>query len=483
MKPFNASRREFLRASSALSLAGVGGAPFLMNLATMSAAAAANAPADYKALVCLFMSGGNDTHNMVLATDPTSFASYTQVRSTADAGSIAMAQNILLPISARDAQAKNAGRSFALHPRMGNIQNLFAAQRAAVIANVGPLLAPLNKAQWTARSVPTPPNLFSHNDQQSTWQAFAPEGALTGWGGRMADLLMSMNGTPLLTAVSTSGKATLLNANSAIQYQVTSSGAVAINGLNSNLYGSAAGSAALRRILTGGRSHLFEAEQAAITNRAIDLQAVLSTNMLPRYNATSAPNGIPDPAVVVNPATGNNIDNGLANQFQTVARMMGGASALGMRRQVFFVNIGGFDTHDNLNNTLNDLYARIDHAINYFDGVLESLGMRNMVTTFTASDFGRTLSSNGDGSDHGWGAHHFVFGGAVNGGDVYGRFPTIGVNTSDDVGSGRLLPALSVEQYAATLARWFGLSESQINDVFPRLVNFGSERDLGFMRA
>lgn len=483
MKPFNPSRREFLRAASALSIAGTAGAPFVMNLASLSAAAAVNAPADYKALVCLFMSGGNDTHNMVLATDPDSFASYTQVRATADAASIALAKDGLLALAARDAAGRNAGRSFALHPRMTHIQSLFDAGRAAVVSNVGPLLAPLDKAQWKAKSVPTPPSLFSHNDQQSTWQAFAPEGALTGWGGRMADLLMSGNGTPQLTAVSASGKATLLNASSAIQYQITASGAVAIGGLNNSLYGSAAGSAALRNILTGSRSQLFEAEQANITRRAIDLQALLQTHMLPSYDATTAPDGIPAPAVVVNPATGNNIDNGLANQFQTVARMIGAASPLGMRRQVFFVNIGGFDTHNNLNNTLNDLYARIDHAINYFDGVLESLGMRNMVTTFTASDFGRTLASNGDGSDHGWGAHHFVFGGAVNGGDVYGRFPTIGVNTSDDVGSGRLLPALSVEQYAATLARWFGLSESQINDIFPRLVNFGSERDLGFMRA
>jgi len=458
----NASRRRFLGTASALSIAGPAGLPFALNLATIGAAAA-QATSDYRALVCLFMFGGNDSHNMVLATDPDSWSAYQAARNAApspitlpgpaETGGV-------LPFSPATAQA---GRSFALHPNMGELRGLFDAGRAAVVANVGPLLAPTTKQQYSARSVPLPPKLFSHNDQQSTWQAHAPEGARVGWGGRMGDLLASMNGQSTFTCISASGNAVWLSGEATLQYQVGAGGAVAIGGLTGSLFGSSSAANPLQAIVAGDRGNPFEREYNRVTKRSIDAQQMLNASMVPAATLEEPPAG-----------------NGLAGQLLTVARLIGGRSVLGARRQVFFVGVGGFDTHDNQTANHGALMGRASQAIAYFDRLLGSVGAQAETTLFTASDFGRTLTSNGDGTDHGWGSHHLVMGGSVRGGDLYGRYPIVGVGTPDDVGQGRLLPALSVDQYGATLARWFGLSESQIGDVFPNLANF-TARDLGFM--
>ncbi len=467
----NTSRRTFLRTASALSIAGPAAMPFALNLAAMSAASAQTAP-DYRALVCLFFFGGNDQGNTVIATDPGSWAQYQQIRSTPpDPIALAAvgAAGGVLPIVPNTAQA---GREFALHPNLQPIKDLFDAGRAAVIANVGPLIAPTTKAQYTARSVPLPPKLFSHNDQQSTWQAYSPEGARFGWGGRMGDLLASMNGNTTFTCISASGNAVWLAGQSTVQYQVGNNGAVAIGGLTGTLFGSASAGATLKTIISADRSNLFEKEHARVTARAIDAQVQLNSSMLPTAGMEPLPL-IPNTTQT----------NPLAAQLQSVARIIGGRSALSAKRQVFFVSIGGFDTHDNQNVNHGNLMQRVGQAVAYFDRLMSSpaINAANQVTLFTASDFGRTLTSNGDGTDHGWGSHHFVVGAAVKGKDIYGRFPVIGVNTEDDVGQGRLLPLSSVDQYGATLARWFGLSDSQVSDVFPNITNFGAARSLGFM--
>ena len=475
-KKMNASRREFLRAASLMSVAGAASAPFALNLLTMGAAAAQSAP-DYKAIVCLFLSGGNDHANTVLATDPASWSSYTSVRTTSDAGSIALpapgASGGVLSIVPTTAQA---GREFALHPNLGPLKDLFDAGRAAVIANVGPLIVPATLAQYKAQSVPLPPKLFSHNDQQSLWQSYKPEGASFGWGGRMGDLLASMNGNTTFTSISASGNAVFLAGKTINQYQVSSSGAVPIGGLSGTLFG--ASNNPLQAIITGSSGNLFAKEHAAIVKRSIDAQAALSTAMLP-----AGTGGVPNPTQYTNPNTGALANNSLATQLQTVARVIAGRNGLGARRQVFFVSMGGFDTHDFQRNNQADLMAKLAHALSYFDTTLATLGgsdVRNSVTLFTASDFGRTFTSNGDGTDHGWGSHHFVVGGAVKGKDIYGTFPVTALGHDHDVGSGSLLPSISVDQYGATLAKWFGLNDTQINDVFPNIVNF-SNRDLGFM--
>lgn len=469
----NASRREFLRKASLMSVVGSAGAPFALNLLTMGSAAAQ--ATDYKAIVCLFMAGGNDQANTVLATDSTSWNEYTAVRTTTDAGSIALPAGSLLGIAPSTTQA---GRTFALHPDLGALKSLFDSGRAAIVANVGPLIAPTTKTQYQARSVPLPPKLFSHNDQQSLWQSYKPEGASYGWGGRMGDLLASMNGNTTFTCISAAGNAVFLSGQTVNQYQVSSSGAIPIGGLTGSLFGAPAGSNPLQAIISGDRSNLFEKEHAAVVRRSIAAQGVLSTAMLP-----AGTSGVPNPTQYTNPNTGVAANNNLAIQLQTVARIIAGRGALGARRQVFFVNMGGFDTHDSQLTSHADLMARLAHAISYFDGTLAALpngDVRNQVTLFTASDFGRTFTSNGDGTDHGWGAHHFVVGGAVRGGDIYGTFPVTGLGHAQDVGSGSLLPAISVDQYGGTIANWFGLSNGQVAEIFPNITNFSS-RNLGFM--
>lgn len=475
----NASRREFLRMSSMLSVVGATTAPFTINLATMASAAAQSAPTDYKALICLFMNGGNDHGNTVLATDSTSWTQYLAVRTTTDTGSIALpavgAPGGVLPITPATTQA---GRSFALHPNLVELKGLFDNGRAAIISNVAPLIVPTTLAQYKAASVPLPPKLFSHNDQQSLWQAYAPEGAAYGWGGRMGDLMAANNSNPIFTSISASGNAVFLAGKTVNQYQISSSGAVPIGGLSGALFGSTAGANPLKAIITADNPHLFQKEHAAVTNRSINAQSILSPAM-----AVAGPTGVPNPTQYTNPNTGVLATNSLAVQLQTVARIIAGRNALGAKRQVFFVSMGGFDTHDFQRANQADLMARLSHAIAYFDGIMGNLqgtDLRSAATLFTASDFGRTFTSNGDGTDHGWGSHHFIVGGAVKGNNIYGTFPVTGLKHTQDVGSGSLLPQFSVDQYGATLASWFGLSATQISDVFPNIKNF-SNQNLGFM--
>jgi uncharacterized protein (DUF1501 family) len=506
----NTSRREFMRQAGALSVVGAAGAPFALNLAALGTAAAQSS-GDYKALVCLFLYGGCDTYNVVLPTDTASWNNYVAVRSQAP-DPIALraagtAPNLnaapgsldrlggVLPISPLNAQ----GRSFAVHPMLGAVRDLFAAQRLAIVPNVGPLVRPTSKADYRNTSFPKPAKLFSHNDQQSTWQAYAPEGAAAGWGGRMADLLASGNQHQIFSSISASGNAVWSAGRSVLQYQVGGNGAIRVGGTGTTLFNSATVLSKLRSIVRTPQSgHLMERDHAAVMARSMDAEVVLS-GALPA--AGQAPYGTPvaggnysannDPLLRYdNPLTGATAFNSLAQQLQVVARTIAARSALGATRQVFFVSLGGFDTHDNENRTLSDLMARLGHALQYFNGVLTALGVANQVTTFTASDFGRTFTSNGDGTDHGWGSHHMVMGGAVRGGDLYGAFPVLGTKNAnnnefdspDQIGNGAMLPTTSVDQYAATLGRWFGLSDGQLLDLFPNLANWNAgSRNLGFM--
>jgi len=461
------SRREFLRRASILSgSVGAAGVPLALNLATMGSAVAQTA--DYKAIVCLFLYGGNDASNMVLPTDTTSWSAYTTVRSqgtdpialrpvgtapdpTVAAGSPAALGGVLPIVPNFTAFTVNNTRTFALHPAMAEAKALFDQGRMAVIANAGPLIAPMTKAQYQNNSVPRPPKLFSHNDQQSTWQALKPEGARVGWGGRLGDLVASGNGnSTTFTNISVSGNAVFLAGDSVLQYQVGTGGAVAIGNITGTLFGSSMASTNFRSIITADNQHLFAKEHAAIVKRSIDAQALFQG----AFTATASI--VTPPTPYIQPSTRAPANNGLATQLQTVARIIGARSDLGVQRQVFFVSMGGFDTHDNENRGHADLMARLSHALGYFDSVLGTLGLRDRVTVFTGSDFARTFTSNGDGTDHGWGGHHFVYGGAIKGTEIYGRFPTVGLSHSDEVGSGSFLPGVSVDQIGATIGKWFG---------------------------
>lgn len=489
MSSNQASRREFLRRATILSgSVGSAGLPFALNMATMGAAVAQTA-SDYKAIVCLFMYGGNDSANMVLPWDDASWQTYSTLRATAPdpialkpvgtaadataaAASPAALGGVLSIASKNLANPENASRKFALHPSMTETKALFDQGRLAVIANAGPLVTPLTKAEYQKGTKARPAKLFSHNDQQSMWQALGPEGARVGWGGRFGDLLAGNNTSSTFTNISVQGNAVYMAGNSVFQYQVTNNGATAIGGLTGSLFGSTAATTAFKSIITADNQNLLGKEHQVIVRRSMDAQAAFQT----AFTAST----VTAPTQYYNPAQRANANNGLAQQLQTVARIIGARTALGTKRQVFFVSIGGFDTHDNQNRAHADLYARISHALNYFDATLGTLGVRDQVTLFTASDFGRTFTSNGDGTDHGWGGHHFVTGGAVKGGDVYGRFPQVGINHDDEVGSGSLLPGIAVDQVGATLGKWFGVSDANLAMVFPNLANF-SKPNLGFL--
>ncbi|MCA0240451.1 MAG: DUF1501 domain-containing protein [Proteobacteria bacterium] len=464
----NASRRQLLRAASGLAAALPGArAPLSLGLAGLAALAAqssraANTGGGYRALVCLFMNGGSDSHNWVLPIDATGYAQYAAAR-----GDLAWPTARLQAIaSTRQA----AGRAFGMPVELQPLRNWYEAGRAAVLANVGPLLRPVTKAEFQAGSG-LPPKLFSHNDQQSTWQSLYPEGAASGWGGRMGDLLMAANAYPVFTALSASGNAIFLSGSQVTQYQVSGDGPVAVKGLSANwMFGSNTLKPILQRVVTRGGQSDFDSEYGRVMQRSIDtaatLQTALSAVSVPALATTAVTLGA---APAITPA-----NESLAKQLRLVARLIGAGQQLGMQRQVFMVSLGGFDTHNNQMSQQPALMARVALSVDYFLGALQSLGLLNNVLLFTASDFGRTLVSNGDGSDHGWGSHHFVAGGAVKGRDIYGTFPLTATGTADDVGSGRLLPSTSVTQLAATLGGWLGLSASEQATVLPGLGNFPS---------
>ncbi|MBK8838375.1 MAG: DUF1501 domain-containing protein [Hyphomonadaceae bacterium] len=522
----NATRREILRRMSALSCVGAAASTFGLQLATMGSAAAQTAT-NYKALVCIFLFGGNDTNNMVLATDPDSWGRYFSTRRQGNvpialmpAGTAPTLPGGTNPVTGRvmganDYQSPEAwggvlpiatatqnpvppgtsasARTFALNPHLAPLLPIWNGGRLAVTANVGPLIVPTTKAQYNNRSVPLPASLMSHNDQQSTWQSGSAEGARRGWGGMMADQLLASNGSNgVFTAISMAGNAVFLAGDTVFQYQMStsqSSPAIRINSAATNqssLYGVSGQGARIREIIqdTAGASYFMQDYGAKI------IRAQSTAELMNAQFAANGPGAaIPAPTQLLNPISRSLENNQLATQLQTVAKVIAASQALGMRRQVFFVSIGGFDTHDIQNSVQSQLLARVGHAMAYFDSALANVNgvdLRQLVTTFTASDFSRTFTTNGDGTDHAWGSHQFVMGGAVRGGDMYGQYPTIGVDAGGFQNPNMLnnvfIPQLSVDQYAGTMARWFGLSDTQIAAIFPNISNFNN-RYIDFLAA
>jgi uncharacterized protein (DUF1501 family) len=524
-----ATRREILRRATALSCVGAAASTFGFQLATMGNAAAQTAPT-YKALVCIFMFGGNDSNNMVLATDNDSWGRYWSARQTGvnpialmPAGTAATPPGGSNPVTGRVLANNNtaytfpeawggvlpitsaipnpvppgtnaASRTFGLNPHLAPLLPIWQAGRLAVAANVGPLIVPTTKAQYRNRSVPLPRSLMSHNDQQSTWQAGATEGARRGWGGLMADQYLSTNGlNSVFTAISTAGNQVLLAGNNVIQYQMSTSQtnpAIRINSAAANtttVFGAANAGARVREIIrdTAGSSYFMQDHGSKVI-RSQDAADLLNA----QFAAGSPGATVPAPTQLLNPISRAMENNGLAVQLQTVAKVIAANQLLGMRRQVFFVSIGGFDNHDIQNTSQSPLMARLAHAMAYFDGALANLGgvdMRPQVTTFTASDFSRTFTTNGDGTDHAWGSHQFVMGGDVLGGSVYGQYPTLGIDVQNgfqnpDMSGNILIPTMSVDQYAGTIGRWFGLTDGQLDPILPNLRNF-TNRNVGFMNA
>ena len=476
MCKFHQSRRQFLRTASMATMAGFYVSPFFLELNSLAAMAQGTGGSDYRALVCVYLQGGNDGHGTVIATDPGSFAAFTQARSGAPG--LAYPLGNLLPITLKTPQS---GRTFALNPNLTGVQNLFNAGRAAVVANTGTLISPATKAQINSNTVQLPDSLFSHFDQTAAWQAIASDlgsGERVGWGGAVADAVesMNMNSNSMFTCISTAGNALFLAGQSSFQLNVTPAGPIPIYGLSQPPFGLQAAANPLNSILTSDETNLFAKEYQVVIDRSMQAQSMLASAMAP-----AGVGGVANPPQYLDPVTNMLVNNPLAASMQTVARIIAGRASLGVSRQIFYVQLGSFDTHDGQAQTHAKLLTQLGAAFEYFDAQMVNMGLGNQVTSFTISDFGRTLTCNSDGTDHGWGSHHFVVGGAVHGQDMYGQYPVVGVDQTNDLGAGRLIPTTSVEQYAGTLASWFGLSDGQIRTVFPNFGNFGSNPYLGFM--
>ena len=470
------SRRKFLGACCA-SVGATGLLSTLGQLRLMGAVASpdngpvapprAGAPqTDYKALVCLFLAGGNDANNLVIPTDNATYAAYAAGR-----GALALPQNAVLPITPRT----DDGRTWGIHPAMTELRNLFNSGQFAVLANVGTLAYPMTKAQYSNGSVPRPSQLFSHNDQQVEWQSsIADKPFVTGWGGRLADLTNAFNTNNRISmSITLNGQNSFQVGKQVDQYAVGTGGAIALTGSGTGTSANGLRTAALNDALALQNGNLFETAFGGLTTGAIGSSALISSVI----TGTS-------PFAPVFNAVAN---TSLGQQLHMVARLVNAQQTLGLKRQIFFVRVGGFDLHDNqvtagatTSGAHANLLRNISQSLNAFNNALTQIGAQNQVTTFTASDFGRTYNTNGDGSDHGWGSHHFLMGGAVRGGDIYGRMPTFAIDGPDDTGRGRWIPTTSVDEYAGTLAKWFGVSATDLPIVLPNIGRF-AKPDLGFM--
>ncbi len=451
-------RRNFLKSSLALPLLAPG-ASLLGSLGSINAQAFD--AGGYRALVCVFLFGGMDCHDTVLPFDDASYSAYSQIRASllasyaAQEGQSSRALERLLPLA--PATPVGGGRAFALPPQMSALHTLFESGDAAIVGNVGPLLAPTDRAAFGAGGE-LPARLFSHNDQQSTWMSFAPEGAQLGWGGRFGDVAAQggSNIDNVFAQISVAGNAVFLTGDTVSPFQIGTAGVPDIRILDQT--GNSPVGGLLRDHFDAAGAlpaNLFERDYVNISR--VSLQANDTLEAALRQGAELS---TPFPA------------SGLGAQLRAVAQTMAVRDTLGVSRQVFFVATGGFDTHSTQAQTLPALQQDIADSIAAFYAATQELGIENAVTTFTAADFGRTLTVNGDGTDHGWGGHHFVVGGSVNGGDIYGQIPEATLGHDQDAGNGRLIPTTSVEQFAAPLGRWFGLGDAELNAALPGLVNF-----------
>jgi len=451
------TRRDFLFGAGALTTGGLASRLVPLSALGFASQAQAQAASDYKALVCVFLYGGWDGNSLLVPNDAAGYAQYSSVRPAASGVNLTQAE--ILPI-----QPPSSASPFGIHPQLSDIYPLFAQKKLAILANVGPLNEPTTKTNYLAKR---PENLFSHSDQQNQWQSSVSLGpSRSGWGGRIADQTVGQSGTlPVITSFAGTSLFTAGNTSSALALPPT--GGLALQGFN----GSAAANArlaALNSILAADRDNTYVKVAGDISAQAVSLSGLVNP-ILSSTTSTVAPL-----------FAGQN--NSIAQQLLAVAKLIEARGQVGARRQVFFVSLGGFDTHGAELNTLDTLLGQFSPALKSFYDATVQLGVANNVTTFTLSDFGRTLQPNSNaGTDHAWGNHHFIMGGAVRGGDLYGRFPTLARAGPDDADtSGRWIPTTSVEQYGATLARWFGLSEPAIAQVFPNLARFAAP-DLGFL--
>lgn len=451
-------RRSLIQAGATMALAS----PFTALLGDLVSVANAQTASngDYRALLCVYLGGGNDSHNTVLSTDPTTWQQYLDARAD-----IALKKDELLPLKDRNSKRLNTGREFALHPSFTALAEIWSAGHLAIVPNVGPLIRPTLRSELIAKTAAVPRFLYSHNHQTWTWQKLDVVRESEGWGGRVAELFntnMKNDAWRNLSAM-TMGQSHWGAASDVRPFQLLSNLGHNLNALSDG-YLTDSQKSVIRTLQSTNRASLLRQDWSQLMTESLDLHSRLADQLKQTDAVPKAPDTYSD-------------------RFRTILQGIIAGKSLGLRRQIFFVGgPGGFDSHFDVPG-LSQHYTKLNVAFKYFYDQLKARGLLDSVTLFTASEFGRTLKSNGSGSDHGWGGHHFVMGGAVNGGEVYGRFPNVGLGTEDDHVSGSLIPSTSLDQYAATLSRWLGLSDAQLNEVFPNLRNFGSEPFLDFLRA
>ncbi len=458
-------RRDFVRQACCSAVGTTGLLSALTQLQVLGAVAgdaataratAAALPPDYKALVCLFLRGGNDATNLIVPADAASHAVYAKARAE-----LAVPQAALRPIAPRTFRD---GRTYGLHPSVPELGQLFADGKLAVLANVGTLVQPTTLGDYRAGRA-LPPQLFSHYDQETQWQSSVPDKPFTtGWGGRLADLLDALNGNHQISmSISLNGVNSFQLGRQVTGYAVSPRGVTMLR--NAPPAGVAPGAlyTTQKAILAGGSANLLGGTFAAATLSALGDSEVLGAALAGAATLSTRFPGT---------ETGS--------RLAMIAKLISLAPALGLKRQIFFVQLGGFDLHNAQLAGHGPLLAETSAAMKAFYEATVELGVANQVTTFTASDFGRTYVPNAGGTDHGWGNHQLVMGGAVKGGDIYGKMPSLVVGADDDTGRGRWIPSTSVDEYNATLATWFGVSAGNLATVLPNIGRF-ARPDLGFM--
>lgn len=463
------SRRKFLGTASCAAIGSTTFLTSLLNLGLVNSLAGMSAPTsvaageDYKAMVCILLAGGNDSFNMLVPRSNSHYSEYANTRSN-----LALPQGHLLPLNYTD----TVGRQFGLHPSMPEVQDLFNNNKLSFVSNIGTLIAPMTKQQYLNGSVAAPVGLLSHADQIQQWQTSIPQTRSSkGWGGRMADILHAGNANQNISMnISLSGTNIFQVGNNTTEYAIkaTAGGSVGINVLE--------GTSALDQVLkTGAESLLAQQYQdiykSTFTNKITEAQAN-------HEEFSAALNQTPLLSTAFS-------ETELSANMQLIAQTIAARNTLNVSRQTFFVTFGGWDHHDEVLNNQVAMLGVVSKALAEFQTAMEELGIADKVTTFTASDFGRTLTSNGNGSDHAWGGNVMVMGGSVNGGQVFGEYPSLAIGSADDVGGAIMLPSLSIDEYFAELSKWFGVPNSELAYVLPNIGNFydpnSSDLPIGFM--
>jgi uncharacterized protein (DUF1501 family) len=477
MSTKNIDRRKFIHQASCMAVGGTTLLSSMLNLKAMTALANNSSSVmmncnDQKALVCLFNSGGLDSYNMLIPTTPNEYNTYASVRSNQ-----ALALSTLRAIN----PLNTPGRTFGLNPAMANIQSLFNQGKAAFIANIGSLVTPITKQEYYDGTVISPLGLFSHSDQQMHWQTgFAHKRDAVGWAGKMSDLLTSCNSNINLPMnFSLSGSNTLQTGNESVEYTINTWNPT--GGIESD-YVNPMYNWWLENLKKNSLTNMLDETYVNIFEQTY--KNTLKKSRTGVADINSAFNAAPSFDSFFNYNTYSDSGEYLKDAFKYTARLISQQSLLGMNRQIYFIDYGGWDHHDELIVSQETMLKDVDNGIGAFMNAINSINRQNSVTLFTLSEFGRTLTSNGNGTDHAWGGNVFVLGGAVNGQKIYGEYPTsLELDGPNEVGGGVFIPTTAAEEYFAELALWFGISPSSLTDIFPNLPNFfsGQGKPIGFM--